>query len=127
MIAKKKNPAEAGFSSMHDRYVILFAGCVEIRQLNHIGSIHPAKGAVAIAYRDNLIVRADDEFRRLDNLAAVFPPRPQLVGDIAGDAVTDGEIHLVGHFLRFVDRINAGGKNFCIRRIEFVFKICEAD
>jgi hypothetical protein len=120
-LEQKKNPAEAGFSNMTNRYVNLFARRIEVRQLDHIGGVHPPQRAIAIAYGDNLIVRADNKFRWLDDLAAVFPPRSQLVGDLAGDAVTDGEIHLVGDFLRFVDRINAGGDNLGARRIEFVF------
>lgn len=106
---------------MHDRYVNSFPRCVKVRQLDHIGGVHPAERAVAIAYRDDLVVRADDKFRRLDDLAAVFPPRSQRIGDLAGDAVADGKVDVVGDFLRLVDRIDAGGDNLGARRIEFVF------
>ena len=107
--------------------VRLLTGIVEIHHLDHIARIYPAQRAVAIAARDDIAVRIDDELRRLNYLTSVLPPRAERVSDVAGDAVPHREIHLVGDFLGLLDVINASGEDLHPELIEFVLQFCIAD
>lgn len=100
----------------------LFLRFKEVHHPHHISSIDAAKRAVAIA-RGNYFAALciNYELRGLDDLAAVFPPRPQQIGGLTGKPKTDGKVYHVGDFLRLVQRIDARRDNFHTDTIELVF------
>ena len=100
---------------------------VETDQLDHIIRLHAAERAVRIAGRHNLVIGAEDEFGRLDNAAAVFPPRPQRIRNFAGNAFTDREVYLFGNFLGFVFGVAARCDDGNTKFIELCLIFCEAD
>jgi hypothetical protein len=104
-MAGEGSPSPAIFWQIFSEPELL--GFVEIDQLDHIPSLKPAQGTVGIAGRDNLVIGPEDEFGRLDDAAAVFPPRSQRIGDVAGYTFTDGEVDFVGNLLRFVSGVDA--------------------
>ncbi|MEM8976549.1 MAG: hypothetical protein AAGD43_31195, partial [Pseudomonadota bacterium] len=55
---------------------------------------------------------------RLDDLTPLFPEGTERIGDVSGNTIADWEIDLVGHFLRFVDGVDAGCDNRNAERFE---------
>ena len=99
---------------------------VETDQLDHIIRLHAAERAVRIAGRHNLVIGAEDEFGRLDNAAAVFPPRSQRVRNFAGNAFTDRKVNLIGNFLGFIFSVDARCDDGNTKLVKICFMFCEA-
>jgi hypothetical protein len=105
----------------------LLPGFVEIHHLDHVARIDSAEWTIAVARCDDISVGADDEFGGLNDLAAIFPPGTQRIGDVTGHAKSDREVHLIGNFLGLVDGIDASGDDFHAQLVKFVFVFCIAD
>ena len=76
---------------------------------------------------DDLAVGADHEFGRLDDAAAVFPPRSQRIRNFASHALADLERHIVLNFLGLFTRIDAGRDDLRADFFQFRLMIFEAD
>ena len=68
---------------------------VEIDQFDHVLSLHTTQWAVTVAGCDNIIIRAEYKFGRLDDPTAVLPPRSHRVCHITTYAFADREVNFV--------------------------------
>ena len=69
---------------------------------------------------------ADQKFGRLNETAAILPPRTQGVGNCASDAIANGKRNFVRYFACLVDRIDATCDDTDIEVSEFLLVFFEA-
>ena len=103
----------------------ILAGLVEVDELDHVGRLDAAERAVAVGRHHHLVVRVQQELGRLDDRAAVFPPRAQLVGDVPRHSEADREADLVRDLFGLVERIHAGrdhGHAHALKRLSFLLE-----
>jgi hypothetical protein len=105
----------------------LFSRLVQLDKFDNIRSIHPRQRPIAVATGDNLVIRADDEFRRLNQSSPLFPKRAYRIANFASRAVTNRKRHIVRHFLRLIQRVGAGCDNRRIQRVKFRLQFFKAD
>ena len=72
---------------------------------------YPPDRPIGITRCHDLVFSSKQELGRLNDLASFFPPRAKRVGNVSRNTITDWEIDLVGHFLSFVNWVDAGSDN----------------
>tara|TARA_Y100001970_G_scaffold293013_1_gene437193 strand:+ start:8020 stop:8325 length:306 start_codon:yes stop_codon:yes gene_type:complete len=82
------------------------AGFVEIDKFDHVFSLHTTQWAVTVARCDNIVIRAEYKFGRLDDLTAVLPPRSQSVRHITTYTFANREVNFVSDLTRFFSRVD---------------------
>ncbi len=122
----KKEPGRSRVLEACSRQSVLFARIIKVHEFDHIGGVDAPERSVAVARSNDLIVSADDKFRRLDDLPAFFPKRSQLISDVARNTVTDRERDFVGYFLRLVERIDTRRNHFHVERFKLVLNSFES-
>ena len=94
--------------------------------LDHIGRVDATKRAVAITRGHHFAFGIENELGRLNDLAPLFPKRPEHVGLGARDAVAHCEAEFIGHRFGLVLRVNTGRQYFDAECGELVFQFGEA-
>ena len=72
---------------------------VEVNQLYYVFRLHSAEGTVCVTGSNNFVIEPKDEFGRLNDLTAVFPPSAYCVRDIVGHAFSHWEVNFVSNLL----------------------------
>ncbi|MDA0822600.1 MAG: hypothetical protein O3C28_09280, partial [Proteobacteria bacterium] len=105
-----------------NRGITLFLADQKFNQAAHVGRIQPSERTVRIRRLNNAPVSAQQELRRLNNSATIFPPSAEQIGGFSANALADRIAQFGGNFTRLISRIYACGVN---RNTQF-FKLCLA-
>ena len=87
--------------------VLLLLGCVVVDEIDDIGCVDPPERSIAVARRDDFVLCIHDEFGRLDDAAAIFPPGAELFGNITRHAMPERKSFAFGYLACVVDIIDA--------------------
>lgn len=122
----KRLPRRRASDVLCGRSRLGLAGRVQANQLQRVGWLDTADRTRTVGRGKDLAVAVHDEFRWLHDIAARVPPSANLVGNVARDTVGDRESDLARHFLRLVERIDAGRDDRRSGGIEFALGLREA-
>lgn len=106
---------------------VLFPGLIELYQRDDVRRVHAAQRPVAVAARNDLVVRAQNKFGRLDQTAAFFMIGADQIAGFLCDAVANWKGNVIGDFLRLVEGIDACSDDRGVQSLEFINLVFEAD